>query len=236
MMSVQAVQGFIYRNFVQRPRVNRALDGVGNHLNRLLDRLGIQKRYATGLTRNKAILFASNDPTEIQIAREKLLASGKAQGTLAVAHKILANNHCRHSEEIITRAVLGAKLTPKQTVDFFEKIVEEFNGWAWFVFQSLPAALEKKLTPERHIVLCREINKIAGGGVSRADLDVLCTLLKAKINPERVVTLFRVIYKGGRIYGWKSPPVMSAIPPLVENLIIAGLKQEEILSLLFPMA
>ena len=84
-MSNLTVQRIIYRNLVQRPTVNRALDSFGRRLNNLLDSLGIQKRYATGLTRNKAILFSSNDPARLNQARKDLLTYNRARADIAVA-------------------------------------------------------------------------------------------------------------------------------------------------------
>jgi|GEM_PF-4843642 hypothetical protein len=46
------IQRFLHRNLVQRPTVNRVLDQLGSAFNRI----GLP--YATGLTRNKARLFA----------------------------------------------------------------------------------------------------------------------------------------------------------------------------------
>ena len=85
-MPIQAIQGLLYRNMVQRPRINRALDAFGNRLNQLLDSFGIQKRYATALTRNKAILLASENIAEINNAREGLLNSGRKRALSAVNH------------------------------------------------------------------------------------------------------------------------------------------------------
>jgi hypothetical protein len=76
-MPISAVQRFIYRNLTQRPRVNRALDRFGNRLNRLLERLGVQKHYAIGLTRSKATLFASQDPN-MQISQQTVSEAKEA--------------------------------------------------------------------------------------------------------------------------------------------------------------
>lgn len=56
-MPVPAVQRLIYvicRTPTERPRINDALDRFGYRLNRFLESIGTQKRYATGLSRNKA--------------------------------------------------------------------------------------------------------------------------------------------------------------------------------------
>jgi hypothetical protein len=84
-MPIQAVQRSIYRNFVQRPRINRALDSFGLRLNRLLESLHIKKRYATGLTRSKAILFVSSNPGERVNAERALQAISRPRALRAVA-------------------------------------------------------------------------------------------------------------------------------------------------------
>jgi len=65
-MVVTFVQQKIHRNLVQRPRVAKDLDGLG----RAANRLGLN--YATGLTRQKSVLFASTDPVEVQAAVKSL--------------------------------------------------------------------------------------------------------------------------------------------------------------------
>jgi hypothetical protein len=67
---------------VQRPAVSRALDCFGHALNK--SHIPIVKQYATGLTRNKAVLFASTDLTEIDAAKKGLLASGRNRGIQAL--------------------------------------------------------------------------------------------------------------------------------------------------------
>ncbi len=72
------VQRFIYRNLNQRPAINKALNVIGRGLE-------VFCPYSTGLTRNKAALFASNNSEEIQSAKVLLLATKKDRALRAVA-------------------------------------------------------------------------------------------------------------------------------------------------------
>jgi len=77
----------IYRNF-NRPSVGYLLDGLGKHINWSLQKIGSNKKYATGLTRQKAALFASTDPTEVQIARQALFTSGRKRAMRAITKQL----------------------------------------------------------------------------------------------------------------------------------------------------
>lgn len=63
------IQKVVYRGLVQRPVVNNGLNRLGNFINRA----GIP--FETGFTRNKAILFASQNPAEIATVQDALLKS-----------------------------------------------------------------------------------------------------------------------------------------------------------------
>ena len=80
-MPIHRVQNFIYEKSVRRPKVNGILDRFGAAMNRI----GIP--YATGLTRNKAILFASKDEIEVQQAKTRLFASGRKRAVWAIWEK-----------------------------------------------------------------------------------------------------------------------------------------------------
>jgi len=227
------IQRIIYRNFVQRPRVNRALDSFGNVLNRL----GFP--YATGLTRSKAALFASNNPTEISKAREHLLASKinrtqraiedfdrrllmlpvaveKRVETGEIIHEIQTKFPQAPKESI--EAAIAAKLSPEQILDLFGKIVEECGDYTFKAFESLPAALDKAkeiFTPDQiHDFFGRIVEK-CGRATGLAFNTLPATLDKAKeiLSPDQILDLFgRIVEKCGVPAAW----AFNALPAALE--------------------
>jgi len=133
------IQRFIYRNFVQRPTVNRTLDRFGCALNKI----GLP--YATGLTRNKAILFTSSNLAEIGNAEKDVLASNRDRARLAVAENHLyrlsfppgtritaglieiINDEFPKAFKKHIRAAIAAKLSPEQILDLFGKSLRTFG-------------------------------------------------------------------------------------------------------------
>jgi len=82
-MPVPAVQRFLYRKLranieAEQPRVKRALDRFGTALRKI----GLP--YATGLTRQKATLFAASDSQEISEAKEALRKMDRTRANLAL--------------------------------------------------------------------------------------------------------------------------------------------------------
>ena len=129
-MAIQFIQKLIYKNLVKKPAINRALDNFGKDLNK---RKGLP--FATGLTRNKAILFASNDPEEIRLARKFLFATKRTRALKAIeAHgkgkfstktlKATARQFWPRGKYIPYEPIaiaLEANLSPDEIVPLFKK-------------------------------------------------------------------------------------------------------------------
>lgn len=128
-MPVLGVQRFIYRNLVQRKTINRALDWFGKTVNKT----GI--RYATGLTRQKATLFASKNPVEINHAFRFLSHSGKWRGATApdfavleVDKQLMSSAHIPPPPNSLTKIALEAGYPLKDIPIIYEKITaEQYN-------------------------------------------------------------------------------------------------------------
>ncbi|MBI5700122.1 hypothetical protein HZC35_07470 [Candidatus Saganbacteria bacterium] len=185
-MPVERVQRFIYRNLVQRPRANRALDTFGNRLNSLLERLGIEHRYATGLTRTKAVLYTSNNRIDIDAAKHILLTSRRSRaGRIFDIYdryfKSVSDIFCRCEVENGYGLTLGLRasaiFTPKQLLILIRTIENntivkssDLNFRAQRLlskeaFESLPLALDMVkpfLSSQKIVKLFSSISKHAG--------------------------------------------------------------------------
>lgn len=199
------IQKIIYRNLVQRPSVNRVLDKLG----------------FSGLTRNKAVLFASNNPVEVQKARKALLASEVARAERAIVladttkEKLLQNakeiiKKCAYGSlnpKNIISAALEEKWTPEQILAFSEKMVktpisyligESYFSYhrAFCAFQALPAVLETKLlTPEQTTSLFRKFVKDTSYYHNFAALSPALKKIKEVFTPEQTLDLLARIKK-----------------------------------------
>ncbi len=187
------VQGYIYRNLIQRPKVNRFLNQFGGALNRL----GLP--YATGLTRHKATLFASKIPDEVDAAGSALLLAGRQRAKWAVAIKILSDNFDPLSWSFI-KPVQGAikktiELVPSdQIVGFLGELVERCEFSTPWALKALPTALEK-LSLEQIVALFSEIvwryteehTPVAAGAFY-----ALPAVLRSNLSPKQILELFDI--------------------------------------------
>ncbi|MFA6548801.1 MAG: hypothetical protein WCT39_02585 [Candidatus Margulisiibacteriota bacterium] len=238
------IQRFLYRNLVQRPAVNRTLDRFG----RALNKVGLP--YATGLTRNKAVLFASSNPVEISMARELLLCSETNRGERAVK---AFNRYLRMLpmpiekmvgiEDIIREvqkrspqapqqsieAAIAARLSPEQIFNFFGQIDEKCALNTASVFTSLPAALDKAkkiFTPAKIYTLFSQIVEKCGENAGEAFRALSAALDKAEkiFTPAQIYTFFsQIIEKCGEDAGG----AFRALPAALN----AGLSPDQILTL-----
>lgn len=113
-MPILKVQKFIYRNLVKRPRVSKSLDRFG----RALNKIGLP--YATGLTRDKAILYASNNPLEISEASKRLAASER----LRSFKTLYSNERAKTSDP----RVKSFKILQDFISKVYNSIIEDWEG------------------------------------------------------------------------------------------------------------
>jgi len=213
------VQRFIYRNLAQRPAVSRALDAFGGALNKI----GLP--YATGLTRNKSILFASINQPEINKAREALLAAERTRALRAAIFHVPGETNLldilrkdgASAPQKILRSALDAKLTFDQIAYFFGKIegVGYRNENDRSVFFSLSAVLNKAkdiLSPGQIVDLFGKITD--SGDISHVLFVLPAALDKAKdiLSPDQIICLFsKILKKCGVHSGYVFEPLPEAL-------------------------
>ncbi len=241
------VQRLIYNNLAQRPGVNRFLDRLGEALNKY------NIPYATGLTRNKAKLFAANTTAEISEAKKHLLMSEKNRALRAVetyeqrmlvlfnkVNKKLEKKGLKKTkrftdviiQEKAIKAALVAGLSPKKIVGLFEKIMEKCSLKSLpeidieFAFKALPAALEAKLSSQQIVDLFGKILEKCEHTALYA-FDVLPATLeniKQILSPKKIADLLGKIVEK---CGIKTSFAFEALPAALE----AKLPSEQIVDL-----
>jgi len=233
-LTIQRLIYRICRTPDKKPRVNHALDRFGHRLNRLLDRLGIQKRYATGRTRNKAILFASSNAAEIQTAREDLLATD-------LSCKIAKNcgENARFAFNALPAALDEAKeiFTLDQILNLFGKIVEKCGRYAAPAFNALPLDKAKEIfIPDQIFDLFGKIVEKCGGYAWFVFKTLPAALETAKqilLTPEKILDFFgRIVEKTGGDAGF----AFQAFESLFNNLSFTDIPSRDVaLSRFIPM-
>lgn len=153
-MPIRCVQNFIYRNLVKRPRINKFLDSFGRFINKEICPL-----YAARLTRNKSVLFASQDKAEIKRARKELLDTKRSRAiraidkiedydllsTIKYIKNRLENPYLRRPRKIsynAVAAVLDLGMSPLQTYDLLKPYIIMDKGMGGHTQLYLPEALE----------------------------------------------------------------------------------------------
>lgn len=154
-MANLAIQRMIYK-CVQKPLFNKGLNDLG----RFINAAGI--RYSTGLTRNKAVLFISQDPSEIEQARASLMEAGNRRSFWAIedARRYSSDLPSRSVLETVWHNLLG--LGPQDLPSTAEDIIREVKNYRGteLPLDTASQLLAAGFVGTQAVVLIRRIDRI----------------------------------------------------------------------------
>lgn len=206
-MANLTVQRLIYKASIKSPSANRVLDRFGNGLNRALKAVHLSMEYATGLTRNKAVMFASQDRFEVNNAEVSLLATGRDRAYQAVLEKRgfdfdprrdLLQCYVPNPRKTLN-SLLAAGFSEKKAA-FISAMILKKTEWPFEqVFDLLSARLpeiRRTLSADATYKLVVDVIRNTRLSVYPA-IDILPSLVKSKFSHSQIIRLYTpvVAYK-----------------------------------------
>ena len=230
-MAKFAVQNMIYRTVVKSPLANRVANGFGNGVNRALRAVGSKVEYATGLTRNKATLFATPDPRIGKRAEIELLATDRTRAIRAVLE--MRNNDfdpCRdllQGEVLVPKetfdSMLNAGFSGRQALVMTANILKRTDRTSYLAFRELSDALpgmRDKLSADKTYDLIMDILKNARS-YDHCAISTASDLISSGFNHAQVIGLISLvatssadIYEASDVF----KEIRKALPKIVKLL------------------